>query len=168
MKARFGVEMSIIKDTLSGPIAGVVKEVATIANIIDHDQQMFIVGTEIEARTVQEYLNSKDLFEDLFEIIQVENPDMTDQFTDYGFRSLSDNVYLFREMIAAFSIEKGDLEQLKMALYQIEEYLIGIESVNETNYYLIDRNFIDLINGFAKAYDIEVSFFNLDKLSEND
>jgi hypothetical protein len=168
MLLRFGLEMSIIKDKLPGYTATLIKEIANMATIIDRDEELLIVATVQEANDLQDFLLSKNLFEDFFLLLELHNPEAKETFYDYGIHSLQGKDYLFLEMVAAFNIESGTKEQIEMALYQFEEHLLCIDTVQSTKFYYIDQNFIELIKGIAHAYDIEVSFFDLDKLSEKD
>ncbi len=169
MLLRFGLEMSIVKDKLPGYTATLIKEIADVATIIDRDEQLLIVATAKEALELQDFLIAKNLFEDFFLLIELHNPETKETFYDYGIHSLQEKDYLFLEMVSVFTIDKGKKEQIEMSLYQFEEHLLCIDTGYESKkYYYVDRNFIDLVNKIAQAYDIEVSFFDLDKLSEKD
>ncbi|MBE4907960.1 hypothetical protein IMZ08_07835 [Bacillus luteolus] len=168
MLLRFGLEMSIVKEKLPGYTATLIKEVASIATIIDRDEQLLLVATAKEALELQDYLITKNLFEDFFLLIELHNPETKETFYDYGIHSLQEKDYLFLEMVSVFTIESGTKEQIEMSLYQFEEHLICIDTLESKKYYYVDRNFIELVNKIAQAYDIEVSFFDLDKLSEKD
>ena len=169
MLLRFGLEMSITKDKLPGFTATLIKDIASIAKIIDRDEQLLIVATAKEAMDLQDFLISKNQFEDFILLVELQNPELKETFYDYGIHSLQEKDYLYLEMVAVFTIEGGTKEQIEMALYQFDEHLLCIDTPDSSkNYYYIDQNLIELINGIAKAYDIEVSFFDLDKLSEKD
>lgn len=168
MLLRFGLEMSIVKDKLPGYTATLIKEIASLATIIDRDEQLLIVATAKEALKLQDYLISKNQFEDFFLLLELHNPETKETTYDYGIHSLQEKDYLFLEMVSVFTIENGTKEQIEMALYQFEEHLLCTDTIESKKYYYIDRNFIELINGISHAYDIEVSFFDLDKLTEKD
>ncbi|QOR65515.1 hypothetical protein IM538_17125 [Cytobacillus suaedae] len=169
MLLRFGLEMSIIKEKLPGYTATIIKEIAGLVTIIDRDEQILIVATAKEALELQDYLIEQNLFEDFFLLLELHNPETKETFYDYGIHSLQEKDYLFLEMISVFTIESGSNEQIEMSLYQFEEHLLCIDTGYESKkYYYVDRNFVELINGIAQAYDIEVSFFDLDKLHEKD
>ncbi|MCA0171079.1 hypothetical protein [Bacillus sp. RAR_GA_16] len=153
----FGVEMKPPVDKLPGFIAQLVKKTAEIAKVLDRDKQLVILSTEEEANALQNYYQSKDVLEGFYPLIHLSpSSALKPSFTDYGFISQNNESYLYKEMVASFMIQKGDNQQREMALLQMEEHLI----CKDENLFFIDRMHIELMEGIARAYNIELTFWS--------
>lgn len=162
MEILYGVEVCIDESKQSR----IIKEANETLHLFDTDEQLFIVKTVQEAKALEKIFTNIDGFVDTIQLILLESPVITRLFPDYGFQSKQDLVYLYADMTIPFKIVGGSETQIQMALYQIDEHLIAKELLDETIYF-IDKNFISLINKYAIAYDIEVSFLHLDKRPGN-
>jgi hypothetical protein len=47
---------------------------------------------------------------------------------------------------------------MRMILYQIEEHLLAVEQTNPPLYF-VGRHQKELIEGYAKAYEVDISFY---------
>ena len=159
----FGVEMAVFNENEFNQHLAHMTEIVPIYDI---DDQLLIVKKKEDAISIKDYLKKQHLFEECYRLYQLEQPQITNLFYDYGFQSENDQYFLYSDTTIPFTILNGDKNQIKMVQYQLEEHLLAIEQENEI--YFIDRQQIELIYGYAKAYDIEVSFFDLDKMSKND
>lgn len=167
MELAFGIELSVEEGKKPGFYAQLIKEMAGKVNIQDRDGALYIVKTKEEAETLKSLYINKKAFEEEYELILLNAPELTDAWNDYGFASDTEKLYLYKDMIASYSFSGGLKENREMALLQMEEHLIGRET-GESAIYFVDRSHIELIRGIARAYNVEVSFFDLDKISEND
>ena len=131
--------------------------------LIDYDQQIYVVNTEEDANLLQQSLLYEGIFEEKHLLVALEMSLNSPAFADYGFVSQSNQSYLLAELVCAFSITSGSIQDIEMASYQIEEHLIATETWKNQSYYFVDHNEKELIQGFADAYNIGVTFFNLDK-----
>jgi hypothetical protein len=98
-----------------------------------------------------------------YSLLELEHPELTDLFSDYGFISEQGRAYLYQDTVIAFSIVAGDATEIAMALLQYEEYLIAMEHCNNKTIYFMDKTYEDLIKKVAAAYDINIHIFDLDK-----
>jgi hypothetical protein len=130
--------------------------------LTDYDHELFIVDNENEATLIQKSLISENKLEELHLLIALEHPAKRPLFSDYGFVTETQS-YLLAELVCAFSILNGLTEDIEMAKFQIEEHLIATETWNQQTIYYVDNNQKELIQRFSAAYNIEVSFLDLDK-----
>jgi hypothetical protein len=122
--------------------------------IVDKDGELFIFepSTQLLPTNIETY-----------SLLELEHPELTDLFSDYGFISEQGRTYLYQETVIAFSIVDGDAAEIDMALLQYEEYLIAKEHCNNETIYFMDKTYEDLIKKVAAAYDINIHIFDLDK-----
>ncbi|WP_226656952.1 hypothetical protein [Pseudalkalibacillus hwajinpoensis] len=157
MNIVFGVEMKPPVHKLPGFIAQLVKKTAEMAKVLDRDKQLVILSTREEANALQNYYQSKDVLEGFYPLIHLSQAsELRSSFTDYGFTSQNNEHYLYKEMISYFMINKGDNQQREMALLQMEEHLI----CKDENLFFIDRMHIELMEGIARAYNIELTLWS--------
>ncbi|MCA1031726.1 hypothetical protein LCL95_11890 [Bacillus timonensis] len=128
------------------------------------EEGFIVVKNQSHAATLTKLISE----EELHPLVQLELVRASLSFDDYGIRTINHLNYLFLDMVSAFIIKNGNKEQIEMALYQFEEHIIATDEGQPSPIYFIDCHLEKLIKGIAKAYDIEVSFFDLDKFKEND
>lgn len=158
MKHRFGVEMAESGNRLPGAVAQIVKQIAQEVNVIDRDDRLYILASSTDAEKLIDLFSENDMFEDYYELFELEEGSVTDDFPDYGFVSISGRYYLYEEITLPFRLEKTpDPKQQEMAIQQMNEHLIAKETTEETLYFT-DRQHKELIERIAKAYGITVSF----------
>ena len=140
---------------LPGFIAQIVKKTAELANVMDRDKQLVIISDRTEAEALQSYYQSKNVLEDFHPLIHLSQTyEHKSSFTDYGFFSQNNELYLYKEMVAWFKIIKGENQQREMALLQMEEHLL----CHDNQLFFVDRMHIELMQGIARAYNIELAF----------
>jgi hypothetical protein len=166
MKFRHGVEMNTSHNHPDF-YSQIIEDISKNVKILDRDSDLFIVVRKEEFQWLKNYLIAKNIWEESYLLIEIENPTLTDLFSDYGFKTSNGKYFLYQDLVAAFTITSGESQSKMMALYQIEEHLIAQES-NDLTIYFIDVQQIDLIHKYAYAYDMKVSFFDLDKCLEKD
>lgn len=151
----YGVELNPPSGALPGLTAQLIKKTAELVEAIDRDGKLVIVAHKEEADTLVEYYSDKNAFGERYTLVQLSNSTKaSSSLTDYGFTSQTNNHYLYRNMVTGFSISKGDKEQIEMALLQIEEHLIATDG----NVFYVDIMQKELMEGIARAYEIELSF----------
>ncbi|WP_230499240.1 hypothetical protein [Sutcliffiella rhizosphaerae] len=131
-----------------------------ITSIFDVDGNLLITNASLEAKMVKNLLTDRSILEESYALIFLETPNASPLFTDYGFMTDQHNHFVYKDMVSIFKIVSGKKEDIEMALIQFEETIIGIEN---NKLYIIDKDSTEYIIKVAKAYDIEVSFFDLDK-----
>ncbi|RAK22379.1 hypothetical protein B0I26_102373 [Anoxybacillus vitaminiphilus] len=122
--------------------------------IIDQDRELLIFepSTQLLPANIETY-----------SLLELNNPELTDLFGDYGFISEQGRAYLYQETVIAFAVVDGDATEIDMALLQYEEYLIAKEHCNNETIYFMDKTYEGLIKKVAAAYDINIRIFDLDK-----
>lgn len=155
MSIVYGVELIPPSGALPGLISQLVKKTGELVHAIDRDGKLVIVSHEEEASLLAEFYDSKHAFGETYTLIRLsESCRTTPQLPDYGFTSQNNRHYLYEDMVTAFSIERGDEEQIEMALLQIEEHLIA----SDNNVFYVDVMQKELMEGIARAYQIELTF----------
>ncbi|WLR49775.1 hypothetical protein LC040_10690 [Bacillus tianshenii] len=157
----FAVETTI-EETELQTARDILDELVTLVDAVDG---FYFVQTKDEADVLQAYFETLEQFVDLHPIAHVSYPQSTQITTDYAIMSRTD-AYFFADLVAAFKIINGKDEQKEMALYQIEEDLVASAKIDNTKVFFIDKKDKLLIEGYAEAYDIEVSFLHLDKVEK--
>ncbi|MBU8908990.1 hypothetical protein [Desertibacillus haloalkaliphilus] len=157
MKIRYGVEMKSPEGKSPGFISQMIRKTNEVAKIIDRDQQLAVVETYEEAKALAAFYDENDMLEEEFGVYYLEDPEVEESFSDYGFVSNSGQSYLYKETTIPFKITGGLHEQIDMSLLQMAEDLIAKDKQGDVIYF-VDRQFEDLIIGYANAYEITVKF----------
>ncbi|OEH92891.1 hypothetical protein [Bacillus solimangrovi] len=156
-----------VETTSEQPCKSLCYDLGDLVQIFDSSNGFYLTKRWDDAVVLQTYFTELEQFISTHIILSCQLHTKTLLFEDYGFQS-TDADYLFSEDIAFFSIIKGTSSQRKMAIFQIEEDLIATFKIDNQMFYIIDNKKIPLIYGYSSAYDIEVSFFELDKLLKKD
>ncbi|UAL46131.1 hypothetical protein LG311_14610 [Sutcliffiella horikoshii] len=161
MKSMFGLEIQCADDKPQY-FQNLLLQLKQIASIFDSDDSMLITDSAMEAKVVKNMLMDRSILEETYSLSLIENPVASSLFTDYGFVSEKNNHYLYQDMISIFRIESGKQADIEMFLIQMEESIIAIEEQYKKSY-IIDKENKEFMVKVARAYDIEVSIFDLDK-----
>lgn len=161
MKSMFGLEIQCADDKPQY-FQNLLLQLKQIASIFDSDDSMLITDSAMEAKVVKNMLMDRSILEETYSLSLIENPVASSLFTDYGFVSEKNNHYLYQDMISIFRIESGKQADIDMFLIQMEESIIAIEEQYKKSY-IIDKENKEFMVKVARAYDIEVSLFDLDK-----
>ncbi|RFU66787.1 hypothetical protein D0469_16855 [Peribacillus saganii] len=105
---------------------------------------------------------SAKTFSGIHPLLKFESVKANALFTDHAFEA-GGYYFLFKENLTAFSITDSQKEDAKMALLEMEEFLIASCMSDGQELFFADSSQKQLIKGLCLAYDIEVSFFLLDK-----
>jgi hypothetical protein len=164
MEIVYGVEMNNRKEITHHTYGQLIKEFAHKVPIIGQDKNVYVVASKAEEELLTKLLLEKEVFEDTFPLFQLKQPEITPLFYDYGFITTDGTYYLYEELTFPFFIKKGNPQQLEMGLFQMMEHTICKDiALKNENLFFADKQQKELIEGIAKAYDIEVSIFELDK-----
>lgn len=161
MKSMYGLEIQCTDDKPQY-FQNLLLQMKQIASIFDVDDNLLIANTAMEAKVVKNMLADRCILEETYVLSLLENPIASSLFTDYGFITEKNNHFLYQDMVSIFRIESGKQEDINMFLIQLEESIIAMEEQYKKSY-IIDKEHKEYIIKVAKAYDIEVSFFDLDK-----
>ncbi|MCA0986016.1 hypothetical protein [Guptibacillus algicola] len=157
MSIVYGIELDPPRGALPGFTSQLVKRTGELANAIDRDGKLVIVADKDEANSLVDYYTSKHAMGERCTLILLSQQCKPTAFlTDYGLISQNNRNYLYENMVTPFSIKKGEDEQIQMALLQIEEHLIATDQ----NIMYVDVMQKELMEGIARAYQIELSFSN--------
>jgi len=161
MKSMFGLEIQCADDKPQY-FQNLLLQLKQIASIFDSDDSTLITDSAMEAKVIKNMLMDRSILEETYSLSLIENPVASSLFTDYGFVSEKNNHYLYQDMISIFRIESGKQADIEMFLIQMEESIIAIEEQYKKAY-IIDKENKEFMVKVARAYDIEVSLFDLDK-----
>ncbi|KMJ60103.1 hypothetical protein AB685_04500 [Bacillus sp. LL01] len=161
MKSMFGLEIQCADDKPQY-FQNLLLQLKEITSVFDVDDNLLIADSALEAKVVKNMLANRYILEETYTLSLLESPIASPLFTDYGFVTKKNNHFLYQDMVSIFRIESGKQEDIHMFLFQLEESIIAIEEQYKKSY-IIDKENKEYIIKVAKAYDIEVSFFDLDK-----
>ncbi len=161
MKSMFGLEIQCAYDKPQY-FQNLLLQIKQITSIFDVDDNLLIANTALEAKVLKNMLADRCILEETYALSLLENPVASSLFSDYGFVTEKNNHFLYQDMVSIFLIESGKQEDIHMFLIQLEESIIATEEQYKKSY-IIDKEYKEYIIKVAKAYDIEVSFFDLDK-----
>jgi hypothetical protein len=120
--------------------------------VIDRDNELLIFDRKEQLEIAE------DTIEEEFQLFLLTSPKAEMTFTDYGFTSLNGHYYLYCELVSAFTIESDNVENIKMALFQIQEHLIATETRQGQTVYFIDKKLVPLIKKYQQAYEVKILF----------
>jgi hypothetical protein len=160
MQSKIGILMSMPDGKLPGFYAQIVKALANKATLFDRDKEMLIVSTEEERQDVLEIMKHYKIDTEVMELLLLpDNAESTNLFSDYGFRSRSENIYLYKHVVSVFRFEEESPESGKQAaLQQMEEHLIARFTENGNLLFAVDKQLEELMHGIAKAYRCRIAF----------
>ncbi|MCQ6266205.1 hypothetical protein M1K46_11070 [Fictibacillus sp. WQ 8-8] len=157
MSLCYGVEIKPVSKKHPAAAAQVVRKTAELANVFDRSGEIIIVKTMEEALALKAYYETQNYFEELHPLYSPESFQPTDRFWDYGFRSASQHFYLFEDTVLSFTINGGTIQEISMALFQLDEHLIGTEQRDHSSKYFVDKEEKELIEKYASAYNIAIT-----------
>lgn len=127
-----------------------------------HDT-LYIYEQGKNAEEAEDFLKEACLLQEIHPLIKIEKGIEGTDFFDYGFCEGS-SIFLFKNSLAAFKVTGKNKLQKEMALLQLEEHLIYTSiGGNDERIFFSNSNYMDLIKGIVKAYEVEVEFLDLDK-----
>ncbi|PLR85959.1 hypothetical protein CVD25_04390 [Bacillus canaveralius] len=159
MIIHYGVEAN----HLIGHVPEFIELVRLETSPADEHDSIFIYRSTDACTLAKNLLIEGELYEDVHMLILLTNATTEDVFPDYGFVSKKQNHYLFKSMVSCFLIINGDKIAIEMAQLQMEEHLVARTKTNDVELFFITLHDQELIGRIAKAYNIEVSFLDLDK-----
>lgn len=159
MEVLFGVEANyIIED-----VPEFVDFIKGATELFDFQEGIFIFKNKYDAELTKDALMESGLFETSSLLLYIKIGEIGKTFYDFGLESQK-GFYLFPESLCAFTIIGGDSEAIQMAEFQFQEHLVFTEKNEQAGrIYFTEHHLKDLMTGISAAYDIQVSFLDLDK-----
>ncbi|RBP94158.1 hypothetical protein DFO70_105404 [Cytobacillus firmus] len=159
MKILFGVEASYIIQDVPEFMNLIKRE----TELFDFQQSTFLFEQMAHAEFTRSVLAEAGLFEEFFTLWYIKSGVKGETFDDFAIETDS-GFCLFTEFLSAFTITGGSAVDIRMAVYQFQEHLVFTAKDEEVPLvYFSELHLKDLIIGIAEAYDIQVSFLDLDK-----
>ncbi|WP_264738547.1 hypothetical protein [Cytobacillus firmus] len=158
MKILYGVEASFIIQDVPEFMDLIKKE----TDLFDFQQSTFLFEQMAHAEFTRSVLVEAGLYEEFFKLCYINSGVKGETFNDYALETDS-GFCLFTELLSAFTITGGSEEDIRMAVYQFQEHLVFTAKEEVPLVYFSELHLKDLIIGIAEAYDIQVSFLDLDK-----
>jgi hypothetical protein len=154
MKALFGIELID-----SGYHVIIEPFLEVVSSFVEKQSTVYIFSSLMDAKYISNELDNLDVVEEFHELYLLNKPNVWPNFDDYGFQTQHGHVYIFKSMVSFFTIQSGLEMDKEQALLQFDEHLIA----RENSTYVVDLHHQELIEKIAKAYNISVNFFELDK-----
>jgi hypothetical protein len=146
----------------------IVTEISEFEQLLSADKnfreklgEMYIYTTDEAANEAKQLLEEVELFENIHPLLVLSDGIEGENFFDFGIKS-QHAVYLFREMISAFSLE-GEEQMKTMAKLQLEEHLVYQSAIDSLEIFFVERHLNSLVRGITNAYQCEARFLDLDK-----
>jgi hypothetical protein len=130
-----------------------------VTSFKEYHSTFYIFASLDDVSYLKDELTDYKIIEAVHELYLLENPSCSAVFDDYGFQTIAGHAYLLKSMIASFRMKDGLEANKKLALLQFDEHLVA----SDGPCYFVDQHQQELIENIAKAYNISVSFFELDK-----
>lgn len=87
---------------------------------------------------------------------------MNHPLSDYGLQTITGNFYVFEYLVSFFILtSEKDQTNRDAAFLQMEEHIIGTVKNGNENIYIVDRELEGLIEGIAKAYEVELEWIKV-------
>ncbi|WP_053364095.1 hypothetical protein [Bacillus sp. FJAT-27251] len=122
---------------------------------------MYLFHDKTEAEQAADLCREAGLLEEIHPLICLENAAEGELFADYGFKA-GERVYLFKDLVSAFTLECSAPDEARMAKLQIEEHLAAAGGT-DSSLFFTDRQMCTLMTGIARAYGCKALFLDLDK-----
>ncbi|RAV19771.1 hypothetical protein DQG23_17655 [Paenibacillus contaminans] len=157
---KIGLMMNMPDGKQPGFYAQIVKELASKVQLFDRDKELLIVNDEAERDAAQSVLaHYKVEAEQMPLVLLPQNAELYDPFSDYGFESLGEHLYLYEKIVKLFRFDPhfGEDAEPAQALLQFDEHLIARYTDDDgVEYFAVDAQQLDLMEGIAKAYKCSI------------
>jgi hypothetical protein len=158
---KIGLMLDMPVGKLPGFYAQIVKGLAQRVTLFDRDKELLVLNHSQDLEAVLELLLHYHIpSEEMQLLLLPAESDLYSPFTDYGFTSRAERNYLYEHLVSIFYMTESisPLSEPKNALIQMEEHLIVSFKDDNVIYYAIDRQFNELIERIAIAYQCSVTF----------
>jgi hypothetical protein len=158
MQTKLALLMDLPDGKVPGFYAQIIKALANKVMLFDRDKEMLIVSSEEERQSALEVMEHYKVGVEPMELLLLpEDARLTDAFSDYGFISRSEHIYLYHKLVNCFHLFEKELgSERDQALQQLEEHLIAEFNHQGEHVYAVDKQFEELAQGIAKAYRCEL------------
>ncbi len=164
MKHTLGIEA----DSIIENVPSLTQLLAELPDYAGLHEQIFLYDGNEGAREAASLLAEAGLLVERHELYQFTSGKIEDLFWDYGFQ-LGETMYIFKEMVEAFTLEAPSREAGDMARLQLSEHLVytAHQADASTPVGFIDKELVELAIRISEAYGCQALFFNLDKQKKN-
>jgi hypothetical protein len=154
MEFKIGLMMDLPDGKIPGFYAQIVKALAGKVELFDRDKEMLIVSNEEQQRAALEVMAHFNIETTIMKLrLLVEDAELTDLFSDYGFTSRAEHNYLYDKIVIPFRFTaNSSAVEVDQAVLQVEEHLIAQYKTGDHDVYVVDRQLEELMLGIAKAY----------------
>lgn len=159
MRLMYGVEADYIIDELPE----FEKILCDVPHFFERAETIFIFDSLEGAEQARDLMQEVGIYIDFHKLILIPSGSLGELYFDYSLASQSNYTYLLYDLVLVFFIVNGTEKGIEMFKYQLEEHLVFKTFSDSTEFFFVDQSLEPLIRKTAQAYDIEVSFFDLDK-----
>lgn len=152
--------LDIPKGKPAGFYAEVVRGLDQHVGLFDLDKELVVLNSTADRDAALELLEHDHIpSEEIALLLLPPDSDLFVPFFDYGFTSKTKQHYLYEHLVSIFCFSEHSvlLPEASNALLQMQEHLIARYLIHSTPYYVIDRQFIELIERIATAYKCSVN-----------
>jgi hypothetical protein len=133
IETKIGLSMTLPEGKQPGFYSQIVKTLAARVKLFDRDKDMLVVSVEDEREAVLDVMRHFRVETEQLELLLLPASAATSPlFADYGFVTRLDNRYLYRDLVALFTLHPiaADAEP-DLALQQLDEYVIAVLPAGE-------------------------------------
>ncbi|MED3499785.1 hypothetical protein [Brevibacillus agri] len=164
MRHMYGIELAIPDGKLPGFYAQVIHKIGDHVNVFDRDKLLFIVENEAEKDKLEAILQKSQMLGDGFSLLLLPPEAMVGHLDDIGFVSPNDHMFVYADQVALFTVDKasGTPADRWAAAEQWKEHVSGTipQAEEEETIYLLDSSLTELVEGIAKAYQVQVQWLH--------
>lgn len=164
MRHMYGIELAIPDGKLPGFYAQVIHKIGDHVNVFDRYKLLFIVENEAEKDKLEAILQKSQMLGDGFSLLLLPPEAMVGHLDDIGFVSPNDHMFVYADQVALFTVEKasGTPADRWAAAEQWKEHVSGTipQAEEEETIYLLDSSLTELVEGIAKAYQVQVQWLH--------
>ncbi|CAG7605802.1 hypothetical protein PAESOLCIP111_00847 [Paenibacillus solanacearum] len=163
---KWALAMDLPEGKRAGYYAQVVKALAGKASLFDREKELLIFSSEAERSEAVPVMEQYAIPWDELPLLQLPAPvTLYRTFSDFGFTSRMENVYVYADLVSLFYLEAASASneaslppaELSAALAQLEEHLLAASAADSGHtLYAIESQHRPLAEGIAKAYGCSV------------
>ncbi|QGQ95751.1 hypothetical protein EHS13_13120 [Paenibacillus psychroresistens] len=158
---KIGLMLDMPEGKLPGFYAQIVKGLAQRVSLFDRDKELLVLNTIEERDAVLELLEHYHIPSEEMQLLLIPSDSyLFPAFSDYGFTSRAERHYLYAHLVSTFrfSVIQNAQSNPENALLQMEEHLLARFLDDNILNFVVDLQFIELIERIAIAYGCSVEF----------
>ncbi|WP_248926626.1 hypothetical protein [Paenibacillus hamazuiensis] len=153
MERKYALLMNMPDNKLPGFYAQIVKALANKAPLFDRDKEMLIFSAEPDREAAIGIMQQYKIEHETLELLLLPaGTEMAPTFSDFGFVSRAEHIYVYAEQAALFRLVEIAGGEPAQALQQMDEHLLARCVIDGVPAYAVETHLLELMEGIAKAY----------------